>query len=310
MATLLFIDTNILLDFYRFHDQGLGLLDLIWKNHRKIIMTTQVEMEFHKHRQQVLINSLGQIKTDFAGTNVPAFLRATSAFRALEREKKSIQKQQKRMRDMVDRYLRTPSRSDPVFKVLRKVFSAKHLLNLQRPMKERLEVREMAQKRWLLGYPPRKTSDTSIGDAVNWEWIVMCANKTGAHVTIVSRDSDYGVSHGSETFINDWLLREFHARVTNRRRLKLTSRLTEALKEINAPVTKQEVSAEEQVIREVSAAGSGPNEIDLVATLDKNLRNALAHHLAKPAVIEGDSERSFLNALLEKLMKGDPSQKP
>ena len=59
--------------------------------------------------------------------------------------------------------------------------------------KEQKKVFRLAWRRFLLGYPPRKADDTSIGDAVNWEWVVDCAKRANADVVIVSRDSDYGV---------------------------------------------------------------------------------------------------------------------
>ncbi len=47
MIALVFIDTNILLDFYRYSRGGtiLPVLDHIDKNHGKIITTMQVEKE-------------------------------------------------------------------------------------------------------------------------------------------------------------------------------------------------------------------------------------------------------------------------
>src|SRR5580765_7471463 len=43
--------------------------------------------------------------------------------------------------------------------------------------------------------PPRKPNDTSMGDAINWEWIVECAKTLNGSVIIVSRDRDYGVTY-------------------------------------------------------------------------------------------------------------------
>ena len=52
-----FIDTNIFLDFYRVRKSKISLnhLDLIKKNNEKIIFTRQIEMEFKKTRQRVLL---------------------------------------------------------------------------------------------------------------------------------------------------------------------------------------------------------------------------------------------------------------
>ena len=50
MSALVFIDTNILLDFYRYPRGSaiLQVLDHIDKNREKIITSTQVEMEYKK----------------------------------------------------------------------------------------------------------------------------------------------------------------------------------------------------------------------------------------------------------------------
>jgi hypothetical protein len=52
VPTLIFIDTNILLDFYRVRGRegDLSILDHIDENHDLIITTSQVEMEFKKNR--------------------------------------------------------------------------------------------------------------------------------------------------------------------------------------------------------------------------------------------------------------------
>jgi hypothetical protein len=53
MSSLLFIDTNILLDFYRY-PRGSALLSVLGhidRNHDKIITTTQVDMEYKKNKK-------------------------------------------------------------------------------------------------------------------------------------------------------------------------------------------------------------------------------------------------------------------
>src|SRR5437763_1762209 len=81
----------------------------------------------------------------------------------------------------------------------------------KRSNKVRFTIRNLARKRFALGYPPRKQNATSLGDSINWEWIVHCAiNSDDYHnVLIVSRDSDYGVNYEGEATLNDWLYREF-----------------------------------------------------------------------------------------------------
>ena len=60
MSVLVFIDTNIYLDFYRVRgtDATLSILKHFDENHDRIITTSEVEMEYKKNRQRVtLINS-------------------------------------------------------------------------------------------------------------------------------------------------------------------------------------------------------------------------------------------------------------
>ncbi|MDO8703509.1 MAG: PIN domain-containing protein [Sulfuricaulis sp.] len=64
MDALIFIDTNIFLDFYRY-PQGsavLPILGYIDGNHDKIITGNQIEMEFKKNRQKVILESIGFLK--------------------------------------------------------------------------------------------------------------------------------------------------------------------------------------------------------------------------------------------------------
>ena len=109
----------------------------------------------------------------------------------------------------------------------------------------------MARKRFVLGYPPRQRNDVSIGDAVNWEWIVRCCQDSGKHVVIVSRDNDFGCGHAGQYYLNDWLKQEFGERVSKRRKIILTDKLSRGLKIVHAAVTKEMERAEEEFLSEV-----------------------------------------------------------
>jgi hypothetical protein len=253
LDALVFIDTNILLDFYRVRgwEGGLSVLDHISANHARLITGSQVEMEFKKNRQRVILDSLGKAKgPDWSGLSVPTFLQDSKPNKALETARKQVDAQVKAMRSRIEKVFSDPARHDPVYRVAQALFRSESALNLARDKDARFNVRRLAMKRFALGYPPRKEGDTSIGDAINWEWIVRCANETGKHVIIVSRDSDYGHSFQKTPVINDWLRQEFCERTSPRRQIVLTDRLTEAFKRISVPVTKEEVEQEEGLIEE------------------------------------------------------------
>jgi hypothetical protein len=233
LDALIFIDTNILLDFYRVRssDVKLELLDLI-EQHKDIIITgSQVEMEYKKNRQQVVLEALKSQKApEFGGLTPPAFLADAQPAKMIAKASKDLKAQQTKLKERIASILDNPSKSDPVYQSLQRVFKNKCVYNLDRQQKQRFEIRNLARKRFVLGYPPRKQGDTSIGDAINWEWIVKYAKTSGKHVILVTRDTDYGIAYDKTYFLNDWLRQEFSERTTQKRKIILTDRLAEAFK--------------------------------------------------------------------------------
>ncbi|WP_216593885.1 PIN domain-containing protein [Thioflavicoccus mobilis] len=242
MDALLFIDTNILLDFYRDRksDISMKFLEQIEACKDRLILGSQVEMEYKKNRQHVILESLGKFGApDWGKLSAPALVAETQAAGMIDKHRKELVKQQKIVTEKIQNILEKPATQDEVYKVLQRVFKYSSPYNLNREDKKRFAIRRLARKRFFLGYPPRKKNDTSYGDAINWEWLVQCSIDSGKDVVIVTRDSDYGVVYKSKSYINDWLLQEFKQRVSQKRNLKLTASLSEGLKIVHAKVTKE-----------------------------------------------------------------------
>ena len=260
---LLFIDTNILLDFYRQvgRESDLSILKHIDQHHDRIITTSQIEMEFKKNRLRVIAKSLAELKSpNWGGLHLPAYLASSHQASGLYTGRTQINKLIKTLQKRVPRVFKKPTQHDPVYKVAQRLFKANtpYGLSLSKE-KEQKKVLRLAWRRFLLGYPPRKATDTSIGDAVNWEWVVDCAKRANADVVIVSRDSDYGVHlEGDHVYINDWLGQEFKERVSKMRNLTLTDRLSEGLQRASIKVTKRESDAEEVFLQRQSSV---PDEL-------------------------------------------------
>lgn len=269
MKTLLFVDTNILLDFYRVRsDVRVELINHLEKVADRLICTYQVEMEFKKNRQTAILEGSGQLK---APTRIPRppILSDDRSYAALVKDIESAGKRVKALNDRLERILKDPVRNDPVFKVLQRVFKKKDTLSLHRGTAKADSVRRKAFKRFLLGYPPRKKNDTSTGDAVNWEWIVECAVNEKANVLIVSRDADYGVERDGTAHVNDWLREEFRDRVSTKAQVHMTGLLSEALKKLNAPVSKKVEKAEMQFVQGTQAKKAPDDFVEYVRTLGK-----------------------------------------
>ena len=192
LKTYAFIDTNIFLDFYQCNnDTSLSLLRKLESVKDRIICTYQVEMEFLKNRQKIIIKHCTKSSRSI-DAGLPAVMGDSNLNKALKKEKKEIEKRNKELRKRVINIIKTPSSYDPIYKSLESIFSSNDAHVLTRNMKIRHKIKRLAYRRFMLGYPPRKAKDTSIGDALNWEWFVHCCKKLKGKFIIVSRDTDYG----------------------------------------------------------------------------------------------------------------------
>jgi hypothetical protein len=242
-----FIDTNIFLDFYRSNNEAnITLFNKLTQAKDRIICTYQVEMEFLKHRQETILTSLKDLSADI-DTSIPAVVADESILSSMNKLKKEAKKKKQRIEKRVLSILSYP-KDDRIYSVLADIFSSKSRYVLKRDMPERQTIKRLARKRFLLGYPPRKQRDTSIGDAINWEWFIHCASFLSGRFIIVSRDSDYGCEQLGKYFLNDQLKQEFRDRV-GQKSIVYTKKLSDALKSLEINVTQKEMKAEEDTLR-------------------------------------------------------------
>jgi len=251
LDALIFIDTNILLDFYRIRKSDISLkyLSEMEAHKDKLILTNQVEMEFRKNRQKVILETIAEVNKISSGIlNVPTILSDAKPVEMIKNAQKQISTQQKKIKERIDKLLSNPGTQDKVFLTLQRIFKTESEFNLSKKNEKRFAIRRLALKRFYLGYPPRKKEDNSIGDAVNWEWIIDCALRTDKHIILVTRDADFGVTHGDNSFLNDWLQIEFKERINQRRKIILTDKLSRAFKILEIPVTDEMVEEENTII--------------------------------------------------------------
>jgi hypothetical protein len=261
---LLFVDTNIWLDFYRHRNEaGLKLLEHLKKVSDRIVVTYQLEMEVKKNRQKAIAEGLNQLKAP-QSISRPGLFSDAKAVKALEKSIKSAEQNVGKLRQRLIKALENPTTHDPVYKAFQRIFHRDSDLVLTRADPTRRVIKRRAFRRYILGCPPRKDGDTSMGDAVNWEWMIDCAIRKGAELVIVSRDADYGLSIEKRAFLNDHLRHEFYERVSAKRKVLLYTLLSDALDHFKVPVTQQEKKEEELFAEtqqaEVSHAGNLPSE--------------------------------------------------
>lgn len=256
---IVFVDTNIYLDFYRQSGESAERqLKALEKHKSRLIIGDQVRMEFLKNRQKVLVKVLKELKAPLL-ESVPQIISGSKPAELLQRAHKEAKNRHSEVKKRVESILADPSRFDKVFQTFTRIYDTKSQYNLCRPMKIRFDIRNRARKRFVLGYPPRKEGDTSIGDAINWEWIIECAKNSdpNTHVLLVSRDADYGAQYDNMHLVNDWLLREFKDRVSRKRKLVLTGKLTQALKYLDEVVKPEDEREEEKIIQSMPVGDLG-----------------------------------------------------
>ncbi len=262
LDALIFIDTNIFLDFYRIQNANTSLkyIEEILKHLDKIIVTSQVEMEYKKNRQKVISDTLMEYNKSIPNSVAPPLIvQDYKSTKALPDKIKSIIKSREQITKRLEKIIQSPD-SDKVYVSLNKLFKFKSIINLDRDNTQRFRIRKLAYKRFILGYPPRKSTDNSIGDAVNWEWIVDCSIKTSKHIIIVTRDTDFGLRLNKELLLSDWLRQEFKERVSRTRKIIITDKLAKAFELVKIPVTKEMKDEEENLLNEDSPI----SQIDLL----------------------------------------------
>jgi hypothetical protein len=131
---LIFVDANIFLDFYRAPagNIGLTLLQRINDHHDAIVTGDQVEMEFKKNRQAVILDAYNQVIVSGAKFSLPTFLIGTPEEKRLKSLKDEMEKHAFDIKESVKSVLRDPVTSDPVYRIAESLFRADTTLSLSR----------------------------------------------------------------------------------------------------------------------------------------------------------------------------------
>jgi len=106
LDTLLFVDTNVLLDFYRIRKSDISLkyLEQLEACKDRLIIGSQVEMEYKKNRQKVIVESLTNFGTpDWGKLTGPALVADLQAMKMIEKKKKEISVQRGKINEKIQK---------------------------------------------------------------------------------------------------------------------------------------------------------------------------------------------------------------
>lgn len=143
LQKLLFVDTNIWLDFYRTRNEtGLALLNHTESVASKIIVTYQLEGEFKKNRQFAILEGMQELKAP-AQISRPGIFSDAKASEVLTKSIKEAEKRVKSLKVKLTKVLENPA-VHPVYKACQRIFHKNDTLVLAREDQLRHAMRRKA----------------------------------------------------------------------------------------------------------------------------------------------------------------------
>ena len=251
--TLLFIDTNILLDFYRApqSDLSLEVFDKLLEHSSTLIISEQVEIEFNNNRKRVIDEYIKHIPTKIDNIALaPVLLSNTVEAQKIKTEVENLTKDFEKLKKNLCSILDSPNEKDKAYQKIIPFFNVNTAFSYK---KTDIELQDQiflkAIKRFHRGMPPRKKNDLYIGDALNWEWCLHCCTKDEkANLIILSRDDDFSESpKRHDNPINKVLEDEFKSRVGDEFYVKLERSLTKALNDIQISLTEEQADELDEI---------------------------------------------------------------
>lgn len=235
--TLLFIDTSILLDFYRIpqFDLSLDVFGKLQENAQQLILSEQVKNEFSQNRSKELKHCIDHLPIKIKDlVRLPTILDRTEIAGDLRRKAEVLDTLLKNAKKQLQDILEKPTQHDNAYNKIMPMFQLDTAFNSIFSSEEINDAVFLAAiKRFYKNLPPRKKDDFSIGDAINWEWCIHCCTQGDKHnLIIVSRDGDFAEPGSQSLNINHILENEFKNRVGSEYSVILKKNLADALREI------------------------------------------------------------------------------
>lgn len=193
----LFIDTNILLGFYRYSKDDLTKLnqleDLIVKTSDiNLIVTSQQVDEFYRNRDKVIADVVKELST---AISIPQLFSGHTDYKAIKKQAEMIRAEVERVKNETLEAAQDGSlKADTI---ISRLFKDAIVVDAATIAK--------AKRRSDIGNPPGKAG--SIGDAINWE-VLLATVPVDENLHIVSRDGDFA-SALDKTQLNSFLQKEW-----------------------------------------------------------------------------------------------------
>jgi predicted nucleic acid-binding protein len=253
-----FIDTNILLNFFHFSKDELDALNDVFASHEhgaaKVHLTQQVCDEFKRNRENKIKDALKRFKEIKFAAQLPSFMKAYEEYNTIRRLSTELQSAVKAISEKVD--------ADIVAQQLLADSLISDIFARAEIIPTSPEVFSIASMRGTIGNPPGKAG--SIGDAINWTLLLQnVPDEEPLH--IISEDGDF-YSTLNEDAAHPFLEEEWQDR--KRSSLRVYRTLSSFMKEHFDGVAFPFDRAKEALIDDLSSSGSFASTHDLIAKLE------------------------------------------
>lgn len=179
-----FIDTNVLLNFFHFTKEEIDALNNVFASHEHgaatVHLTEQVCDEFSRNRENKIRDALKKFKDVKFVAQLPAFMKQYEEYEKIRQKSVELQELAKAISQKVD--------SDVVEIRLLTDVLIKDIFAKSNPIPTTPELFARAQMRVSLGNPPGKNG--SMGDCVNW-MALLDTVPDGENIHVISEDGDY-----------------------------------------------------------------------------------------------------------------------
>ncbi|MDP3110782.1 MAG: PIN domain-containing protein [Thermodesulfovibrionales bacterium] len=253
-----FIDTNILLNFFHFSKDDLDALNDVFASHEHgsaiVHLTEQVCDEFKRNREVKIKDALKRFTDIKYAAQLPYFMKAYEEYDEIRKLSADLQKKQKSIMEKVI--------SDITGKNLLADRLIGDIFERSKIIKTTTEVFNSASRRMAIGNPPGKNN--SIGDAINWI-VLLYSVPDNEDLHIISEDGDY-YSTLNEESVHPFLSEEW----AHKKKSKLYAyrTLSEFMKEHFDGVAFSFDKDKEALIDDLKDAGSFSATHSLVAQLE------------------------------------------
>lgn len=179
-----FIDTNILLNFFHFSKDELDALNNVFASHENgaatVHLTQQVCEEFKRNRENKIKDALKRFKEVKFSAQLPSFMKGYEEYSIIRKLSADLQQLSKSIMERAESDI--ASRNLQADGLIKEIFAKSEIIATT------ADLFSVASMRMAIGNPPGKSG--SIGDAINWT-VLLQSVPEGEDLHVISEDGDY-----------------------------------------------------------------------------------------------------------------------